>query len=232
MGAVEDDLWFSKLALRPRASVVAVMLAAPPTLPVPVASFERALSDGSFTSEDVDDCLVPTFDDFDALPHHASDDIKMEPVAEDLYFESIPEDVALSAPLVDAGISPVVPTSPIFPEPTVSTIVAVAKPAAPSRKRTPKAGAAVTTSSARKRTSTAAKAKASAAAKAPKAAVKKVAQRIRKRDGNRRAAKKFREKQKQHETELLESCARLEASNTAMERELAELALILAERRR
>eukprot|EP00035_Acanthoeca_spectabilis_P013907 m.262296 g.262296 ORF g.262296 m.262296 type:complete len:256 (-) comp16003_c0_seq2:140-907(-) len=56
------------------------------------------------------------------------------------------------------------------------------------------------------------------------------AQRVRKRDGNRRAAKKFREKQKIHEMTLLESVDQLERSHESILAQLALVREIIAER--
>lgn len=53
----------------------------------------------------------------------------------------------------------------------------------------------------------------------------------RKRDGNRRAAKKFRLKQKAHELELVQSLDGLMASNNAMTLEMKLIMQIIAERR-
>eukprot|EP00036_Acanthoecidae_sp_10tr_P000375 CAMPEP_0182932510 /NCGR_PEP_ID=MMETSP0105_2-20130417/31500_1 /TAXON_ID=81532 ORGANISM="Acanthoeca-like sp., Strain 10tr" /NCGR_SAMPLE_ID=MMETSP0105_2 /ASSEMBLY_ACC=CAM_ASM_000205 /LENGTH=231 /DNA_ID=CAMNT_0025071115 /DNA_START=160 /DNA_END=855 /DNA_ORIENTATION=+ len=55
-------------------------------------------------------------------------------------------------------------------------------------------------------------------------------QKARKRDGNRRAAKKFREKQKQHELTLVESIDRLEREQERALAELRIIAEIIAER--
>lgn len=56
-------------------------------------------------------------------------------------------------------------------------------------------------------------------------------QRVRKRDGNRRAAKKFREKQKTHEAILLESVDRLEGEQALYMAQLTLVYEIIAQRR-
>jgi hypothetical protein len=232
----DDCLWFSKQALlKPRASVVAVTLAAPPALPVPVSSFERALSVESFTSDEADDYIVPNFDDFRSLPRDLIDDVKIEPVGDNgSYFDAIFDDgeedeevgsfsVAIPQPLAGGGASTtpvpsspvVVPAAPIVEKDTEEAVVAVVAPPKRRLHRAKKPSA--------KAKPTAVKPRKAAAGKQQKRA---------KKNGNRIAAKKFRDKQKTHELNLVTMCAKLEASNTAIERELAALAMILAERRR
>lgn len=183
-----------------------------------------------------DECIVPELDDLGALAadHDLPDMGHLLGVPAMLKPRSRRNSIcapaavnAMPAPAVNAMPAP---TSPVVPAPVVPAPVArKRKPAASKPKTASKPKAAAKRSTAGKGGRKApATSRAGSSGRRPKT---DASVRARKRDGNRRAAKKFRMKQKAHEQALLDSVDALEATNAAMARELSLILQIIGERR-